>query len=248
MSVIDAGFAEVEGGKRPLRPCSVQALSSPAPIINNFSIVVATANGTGSQTANLALLRACFKMGIPVNGKNIFPSNIQGLPTWFHIRLSADGYVARRETPEIVVAFNQATVYEDIHNLPPGGVCLVNGDWRSIPQRDDVTIYAIPVKKFVADSGLKGKLGDYIANMVYVGALAQLLDIPLAQIDAALTVHFKGRRKLVESNMAVVAVAFAWMADNITKTDPFQAAPMNATEGQILMTGNEAAALGAIFG
>jgi len=240
MSVANAELTEIGGGKRPL--------SSHDPIINNFSIVVATANGTGSQTANLALLRACFKMGIPVNGKNIFPSNIQGLPTWYHIRLSADGYVARRETSEMLVGFNQATIYEDLHKLPSGGVCVVNGDWRNIPQRDDITMYAIPVKKFVSESGLKGKLGDYIANMVYVGVLAQLLAIPLAQIDAALTVQFNEKRKLVESNMAVVAAAFAWTEENISKADPFAVAPMNATEGQILITGNEAAALGSIFG
>jgi len=240
MSVVNAELTGIGGEKRPL--------STHAPFINNFSIVVATANGTGSQTANLALLRACFKMGIPVNGKNIFPSNIQGLPTWFHIRLSADGYVARQESSEISVCFNQATIHDDIHKLPSGGVCVVNADWRNIPQRDDITMYAIPVKKFVAGSGLKGKFGDYIANMVYVGALAQLLDIPLTQIDAALTVQFNGKRKLVESNMAVVAAAFAWTAENISKADPFQVLPMNATEGQILITGNEAAALGAIFG
>jgi 2-oxoglutarate ferredoxin oxidoreductase subunit alpha len=187
-------------------------------------------------------------MGIPVNSKNIFPSNIQGLPTWYHIRLSEAGYIARREVPEICVAFNQVTVQEDIRKIPTGGVCLVNGDWRNIPQRDDITLYAVPVKRFVADSGLKGKVGDYIANMVYVGALAQLLGIPLAQIEAALTVIFSGKSKLVESNMAVATAAFTWTAENITKSDPFQVAPMNATEGQILMTGNEAAALGAIFG
>ena len=240
MGMMDVEQKEREQGKRPL--------SAPSPIINNFSIVVATVNGTGSQTANLALLRACFKMGIPVNGKNIFPSNIQGLPTWFHIRLSKAGYVGHRATSEVLVAFNQATAHEDIQNLPAGGVCVVNGDWRNVPQRDDITMYAVPVKQFVAETGLKGKLSDYIANMVYVGALAQLLEIPLAEIDAALHTHFGGRRKLVESNMAVVEAAFAWTAENISKTDPFSVEPMNATAGQILMTGNEAAALGAIFG
>ena len=148
-------------------------------LTNDFSIVVATANGTGSQTSNLALLRALFKMGIPVNGKNIFPSNIQGLPTWYHIRVSKDGYVARKQNSEILVAFNQVTLHEDIANLPAGGVCIHNGDWRNVPQRDDITYYAIPVNSFVRDTGMKGKLRDYIANMVYVGALAQLLEIPL---------------------------------------------------------------------
>ncbi|MBE2223053.1 MAG: 2-oxoacid:acceptor oxidoreductase subunit alpha [Anaerolineae bacterium] len=238
--MIDAGQVDLGGGKRPLSPSS--------PLINNFSIVVASANGTGSQTANLALLRACCNMGITVNSKNIFPSNIQGMPTWYHIRLSEAGYVAHRASSEILVAFNETTVHADIQKLPAGGMCIVNDDWHSVPQREDITMYAIPVKKFVAASGLKGKPGDYIANMVYVGAVAQLLGIPLAQIEAALTVHFSGKQKLVESNLAVVESAFSWTAENISKTDPFSVKPISNAEKQILITGNEAAALGSIFG
>lgn len=227
-------------GQRPL--------SAPPPIINNFSIVIATANGTGSQTANLALLRAFFRMGIPVNGKNIFPSNIQGLPTWYHIRVSRDGYIARKEISEILVAFNETTVYQDVQDLPPGGVCLFNQDWRNVPAREDIIMYGVPVKQFVAHSGLKGKLSDYIANMVYVGALAYLLETPLVKIEEALNVHFNHREKLVQSNMGVVREAFDWAADNLEKTDPYRVAPMSENEGQLLITGNEAAALGAVFG
>jgi len=233
---------------------TVEALSAAAPaaerpdVVNDFSIVVATANGTGSQTANLTLLRSFFKMGIPVNGKNIFPSNIQGLPTWYYIRVSHEGYVARRQTSEILVAFNLATVQEDIANLPPGGICVHNGDWRSVPQRDDITYYGIPVNRFVSKSGMKGKLRDYIANMVFVGGLAQLLDIPLEQIDDALDFNFKGRRKLVDSNMDMVRTAYEWTAENIVKVDPFRVTPMNETAGMIMMTGNEAAGLGAVYG
>ena len=219
-----------------------------APIVNDFAIVVATVNGTGSQTANMALLRAIFRLGVPVNGKNIFPSNIQGLPTWYHIRLSHEGYIARRETNEVLVAFNEATYHQDVANLPPGGVCLYNADWRGRPQRDDITTYGIPVRQFVAESGQKGKLGDYIANMVYVGALSHLLAIPLAKIDEALAVHFQNKRKLVDSNMQVVRAAYAWAEENLEKTDPYRVEPMDATGGQILITGNEAAALGAVFG
>ena len=217
-------------------------------ITNDFSIVVATANGTGSQTANLAILRALFKMGIPVNGKNIFPSNIQGLPTWYHIRLSADGYTGRRHTSEILVAFNQATVAQDIQTMPAGGLCLVNGDWRSVPPRDDVTMLAVPVNEFLRDTGSKGKLKDYLANMVYVGALAFLLDIPLERLDEALSFLFKGKRRTVEANMAVVRAAHEWAAANLARNHPYRVVPMNETEGLIMMTGNEAAALGAVFG
>jgi len=217
-------------------------------IVNDFAIVVATANGTGSQTANLAILRALFKMGIPVNGKNIFPSNIQGLPTWYHIRLSADGYTGRRHTSEVLVAFNQATLVQDIQTLPAGGICLTNADWRDVPRRDDVTFYAVPVNEFIRDSGTKGKLKDYLANMVYVGALAHLLDIPLERLDEALAFLFKGKRKTVESNMAVVRAAYQWAAANLPVSHPYRIAPMAATDGLIMMTGNEAAALGAVFG
>lgn len=217
-------------------------------IINDFSMVVATENGTGSQTANLALLRAFFKMGIPVNGKNIFPSNIQGLPTWYHIRVSHEGYVARRHTSEILVAFNQNTVQQDVKELPAGGVCLFNGDWREMPQRVDVIYYGVPVNQFVRDTGAKGKQRDYLANMVYVGALAHLLGIPLAVLEESLSFQFNGRQSLIQSNMSVVRAAHAWTADNLPKRDPYRVAPLNATAGQILITGNEAAALGAVFG
>lgn len=218
------------------------------PIVNDFSLVVATANGTGSQTANLAILRALFKMGIPVNGKNIFPSNIQGLPTWYHIRVSQEGYVARRHTSELLVAFNEATMEEDVDNLPPGGVCLFNGDWKSVPQRDDLIYYGIPVNQFVRATGMKGKFRDYIANMVFVGAVAQLLNIPLDQLDEALDYHFKGRRKLVDQNMDVIKSAHQWTKENIEKRDPYTVAPMNKTDGLIMMTGNEAGALGSVYG
>ena len=222
-------------------------------IVNDFAIVVATANGTGSQTANLAILRALFKMGIPVNGKNIFPSNIQGLPTWYHIRLSADGYTGRRHTSEVLVAFNQATLVQDVQTLPAGGICLTNADWRSAPQRDDIITYAIPVNEFIRDSGMKGKLKDYLANMVYVGALAHLLDIPLERLDEALSFLFKGKRRTVDSNMAVVRAAYEWAATNLSReaghpAHPYRVEPMAATDGLIMMTGNEAAALGAVFG
>jgi 2-oxoglutarate ferredoxin oxidoreductase subunit alpha len=216
--------------------------------VNDFAIVVATANGTGSQTSNLTILRALFKMGIPVNGKNIFPSNIQGLPTWYHIRVSRDGYVARRETSEVLVAFNEVTVHEDIRALPAGGVCLYNDDWRNMPAREDITMYGIPVNQFLRDAGARGKFRDRFTNMIYVGALSQILDIDLDAIREALSYHFGGRAEIVQSNMDVIQMAYDWTAENVQKRDPFRVQPMNLTEGKFLITGNEAAALGAIFG
>lgn len=216
--------------------------------VNDFAIVVATANGTGSQTSNLTLLRALFKMGIPVNGKNIFPSNIQGLPTWYHIRVSKDGYVARRETSEVLVAFNEVTVHEDIRDLPAGGMCLYNDDWRNMPVRDDITMYGIPVNQFLREAGARGKFRDRFTNMIYVGAISQLLDIDLEAIREALGYIFSRREDIVQSNMDIIQMAYDWTAQNIEKRDPFRVEPMNLTEGKFLITGNEAAALGAIFG
>lgn len=233
-----------------------QARSAPqiaverASVVNDFAFVVATPNGTGSQTSNLTLLRALFKMGIPVNGKNIFPSNIQGLPTWYHIRVSHEGYTARRETAEVLVAFNQATVNEDIHILPAGGVCIYNADWRSVPIRDDITMYGIPVNQFLSSVGAKGKFRDRFTNMIYVGAVAELLDIDLDAIEEALMFQFGSRRKIVDPNMEVIRLAYNWVAENLAKTDPYRVEPIanSPIAGHMLITGNEAAGLGALFG
>src|SRR5215216_4878676 len=147
------------------------------PIVNDFAIVAATVNGSGSQTANNTLIRAVFKMGIPVSGKNLFPSNIAGLPTWYTIRISKDGYVARREGTEILVAFNPKTAEEDLEALPIGGVCFHPDDMKFVKRREDVAFYPIPVKELVKQSGASPKLRDYVANMAYVGALTELLAI-----------------------------------------------------------------------
>jgi 2-oxoglutarate ferredoxin oxidoreductase subunit alpha len=236
------------GVSQPTTKESAQEESAAKERVNDFAIVVATANGTGSQTSNLTLLRALFKMGIPVNGKNIFPSNIQGLPTWYHIRVSKDGYVARRETSEVLVAFNEVTVHQDLKDLPSGGMCIYNDDWRNTPQRDDIVMYGIPVNQFLRDVGARGKFRDRFTNMIYVGAVAQLLGIDLDAIEEALNYHFGGRQKLVEPNMEVIKMAYDWAAENLEKRDPFRVEPMDATEGLFLITGNESAALGSIFG
>ncbi len=218
-----------------------------AAIVNDFSIAVATANGTGSQTANLTLLRSFFKMGIPVHGKNIFPSNIQGQPTWYHIRVSKDGYVARRP-PELLVAFNRDTMHQDVANLKAGGVCIYNSDLRLSTDRTDLVYYPVPVKALLENVDAKGKIKEYVANMTYVGVVAHLLGVPLDTIESALEHHFGSRRKLIDSNLEVVKIAFEWAVENLAKLDPYRAERMNATDGLVMMTGNEAGALGAVFG
>jgi 2-oxoglutarate/2-oxoacid ferredoxin oxidoreductase subunit alpha len=223
-------------------------LADRPPVVNDFSIVAATVNGSGSQTANNVLIRALFKMGIPVNGKNLFPSNISGLPTWYTIRVSKDGYIARRDTTEILVAFNEKTATEDVEALPAGGVCIYPGDWKFERSRDDVTYYALPVKDLVAASGADVKLRDYVANMAYVGALTELLGIERDEIKAALTHHFSGKAKAISLNYGVVLAAADWVNEHITKDDPYRVERMHATDGMVLIDGNTASALGAIFG
>lgn len=217
------------------------------PRINDFSLVASTANGTGSQTANLTLLRSFFQMGIPVHGKNIFPSNIQGLPTWYHIRVSHEGYIGRRE-PEILIAFNPATIYEDVNDLPSGGICVYNSAIKGLPERTDISYYGIPVTELIKDIDVPVKRKPYIANMVYVGALAYLLDIPLSIVESALLSQFGGRQKLVDSNMPVISNTHTWCSENVEKQSRFKVETLNETEGLIMMSGNEAGALGSIFG
>ena len=218
------------------------------PIINDFAFSVATQNGSGSQTSNLVLVRSLFHMGIPVNGKNLFPSNIKGLPTWYTIRASKDGYIARRETTEIIVAYNQDTVTEDIQNIPSGGVCIYRDDLKIPQERDDVAYYAIPVKKLMRQVEVKREFRTRVENMTYVGVFAQLFEIEMDVIWKALLDQFNGKEKPAQMNMNVIRVAHDWAAENLTKADPFKFERMDATEGKILITGNEAAALGSIFG
>lgn len=216
------------------------------PIVNDFSIVAATENGSGSQTANNTLIRAIFKMGISVSGKNLFPSNIQGLPTWYTIRVSHQGYTARREQAEILVAFNPRTSEEDLTKLPSGGVCIHPDDLKFANPRSDVVYYPLPVKELVKQINPPQNLRDYLANMAYVGALTELLSIDRAQIEAALMHHFNGKRKAVDLNLAMVDMAMEYTRNNLPKQDPFRVAPLNMTSGQILIDGNTAAGIGSV--
>jgi 2-oxoglutarate ferredoxin oxidoreductase subunit alpha len=217
-------------------------------IVNDFSITVGTVNGSGSQTSNLTILRALFKMGIPVSGKNLFPSNIQGLPTWYTIRVSKQGFLARRDEHEVVVAMNPATFAKDLAEVCPGGAFLYADDIKQPVTRTDVSAYAMPVKQIAKDSGAPTELRDYVANMVYVGVLTWLLGIDLDKIYQALNFHFKGKTKPIDLNFGVVQAAYDYARQNLTKTDPYRVEPMSATDGYIMADGNTAAALGSIYG
>lgn len=217
-------------------------------IVNDFSLTIATMNGSGSQTSNLTLLRTLFKMGIPVSGKNLFPSNIQGLPTWYTIRLSKHGYTSRCEHTDIVVAMNADTFIDDLNSVAPGGVFYYADHLNFDIDREDISIYPLPTKKLAKDSSAPANLRDYVANMAYVGALAHMLEIDMEKIHVALDFHFKSKQKAIDMNMGVITAASEWSAENLTKADPFYVKEMDHTHDYIMADGNTAAALGAIYG
>lgn len=227
---------------------ATQANTGPASV-NDFVINVATANGSGSQTSNGVLLRALFKMGIPVNGKNLFPSNIQGLPTWYIIRLSKDGYLARRETTEVQVCMNGRTVAEDMEQTSSAGIILYDDSLPVAKQRKDVTFYPMPVKELVKAAQLPHSLRDYVANMVYVGVLTELLGIDPAEVEAALSWHFAGKEKPLRLNMDMIERAILWTREHVDPQNALRVERMTGfNEGKILVDGNTAGALGALAG
>jgi 2-oxoglutarate ferredoxin oxidoreductase subunit alpha len=218
-------------------------------VINDFSIIVGTKNGSGSSTANNTILRAIFKMGIPVSGKNLFPSNIQGLPTWYTIRANKDGFIARREEQEIVIAMNPDSFARDLAAVAPGGAFYYGDHIKQPITRADIAVYAMPVKDIVKkDPSIPSDFRDLVGNMVYVGVLAHMIGIDLEKIYAALDFHFKGKQKPIDMNFNTVKAGAEWARTNLEKKDPFYLEPMHETDGLIMADGNTAAAIGSIFG
>ncbi len=218
-------------------------------VVNDFSIIVGTKNGSGSSTANNTILRAIFKMGIPVSGKNLFPSNIQGLPTWYTIRASKDGYLGRRETNEIVIAINPDSFTRDLDSVAPGGAFYYADNLKLPITRTDISVYPMPIKELVKnDPNVPADFRDLVGNMVYVGILAEMIGIDLEKIQAALDFHFKGKQKPINMNMGAVKAGAEWAKANLEKKDPYYLEPMNKTEGMIMADGNTAAAIGSVFG
>jgi 2-oxoglutarate/2-oxoacid ferredoxin oxidoreductase subunit alpha len=228
---------------------SSAALQTPTSkrIINDFSIQVATVNGSGSQSANLVLLKSIFGMGIPVSGKNLFPSNIAGLPTWYTIRASKQGYVARRREIELLVAMNAETAREDILSLPAGGAAIYDESLNLKQYRDDVTCYPVPFDKLTAAVCPEAKLRKLVRNMIYVGVVAQLLSMDLAQVEKAVRRQFAKKQKAADLNWGAIKAGYDFAASSLTKQDPLLLERMHATEGKIIIDGNAAAALGAMF-
>ena len=218
------------------------------PVINDFSIHVATVNGSGSQTANAVLLRAIFQMGIPVSGKNLFPSNIAGLPTWFTIRASKDGYVARRRHNDILVVMNPETAPDDIAAMGPGSVIVLNQAIVAPAVAEDRFVYAVPMQQLITPITQDVKLRRLVVNMIYVGVLAELIGIAEDEIERALDAQLGKKPKALALNHQAVRAGWEWARANLEKRDPFRLERMNKTAGKILIDGNTAGALGAMFG
>lgn len=214
------------------------------PIVNRLSIQVATVNGSGSQTANQTLLRSIFRMGIPVSGKNLFPSNIAGLPTWFTIRANADGYTARRKEIDVLVCMNAQTAKEDVEGVPPGSTVIYEESLRLDGIRDDVDMYPVPFSKMIRDICPSVGLRRLVVNMIYVGVVADMLEIPFEQVDEALTKQFARKPKAKGVNVDAVKAGYEWAQANVATKPRFRLAPMDKTAGKVLVDGNTAAGLG----
>ena len=223
------------------------ASSTATRVVNDFSIQVATVNGSGSQTANLVLLRSIFQMGVPVSGKNMFPSNIAGLPTWYTIRANKHGFVARKKEVDFLVAMNPETAREDVLSLEPGTAVLYDEPLKLSGLRSDLTFYPVPFDKIVADVCKDAKLRRLVKNMIYDGVLSKLLNIDLAQMAHALKRQLGKKQKAIELNTAALEAGFAFAEQHLPKRDPYWIEPMDRTSGMILVEGNAAAALGCMM-
>jgi 2-oxoglutarate ferredoxin oxidoreductase subunit alpha len=216
-------------------------------VVNDFSINVATVNGSGSQSANSVLLKSIFGMGVPVSGKNLFPSNIAGLPTWYTIRASKDEYVARKRAAEVLVALNPETARQDVLGLASGGVAIYEESLNLKQYRDDVVFYPVPFDKITAAVCPEAKLRKLVRNMVYVGAVAQILSIDLGVVESGLRKQFAKKQKVFDLNFGAVKAGFDYAQEKLTKQDPYFIERMNQTAGKIIIDGNAAAGMGAVF-
>ncbi|HEX3321040.1 MAG TPA: 2-oxoacid:acceptor oxidoreductase subunit alpha [Terriglobales bacterium] len=217
------------------------------PITNDMSIQVATVNGSGSQSSNTVLLRSIFQMGVPVSGKNLFPSNIAGLPTWYTIRANKDGYIARKKEIDFLVAMNAETAQEDVLSLAPGAVVLYDEPLGLDKLRSDLVFYAVPYDKLVAPVCPEAKLRKLVKNMIYVGVVAHLLNIDMNEVEKAIGKQFARKAKAAALNMAAVRAGYDYAASSLAKRDPYRIERLDKNRGKIIIDGNSASALGCVF-
>jgi 2-oxoglutarate/2-oxoacid ferredoxin oxidoreductase subunit alpha len=217
------------------------------PVVNNMSIQVATVNGSGSQSSNTVLLRSIFQMGVPVSGKNLFPSNIAGLPTWYTIRANKDGYIARKKEIDFLVAMNSETARDDVMSLSPGAAVLYDEPLKLDSLRNDLGLYSVPFDKLVAPVCPEAKLRKLVKNMIYVGVVARLLDIDMGEVEKAIRKQFAKKAKAANLNLSAAQAGFDYAVASLTKADPFRIERMDENRGKIIIDGNSASALGCVF-
>jgi 2-oxoglutarate ferredoxin oxidoreductase subunit alpha len=217
--------------------------------VNDFAFKIATANGTGSASANSLIMQAIFRMGIPVTGKNVFPSNIQGLPTWYEIRVNKNGYTARTPHFDLMVAMNPATYQKDIAEVRSGGWLMYDSTWPLDQRlnRPDVTYLGIPLAEMcnAQFSGVRERI--LMKNIAYAGALAALVGMDTEIIRALLKEKFSKKQALMDSNQQAVAIGYDYARAHFSCPLPIRLEPMDKTKGSILIDGNTAAALGCLY-
>jgi 2-oxoglutarate ferredoxin oxidoreductase subunit alpha len=222
--------------------------SRPDVVVNDFSIQVATVNGSGSQSSNAVLMRSIFRMGVPVSGKNLFPSNIAGLPTWFTIRACKDGYIARKKENDLLVAMNPATAREDVAVLEPGAAVVYEEKLGLDRVRSDIAFYPVPFGELAKEIVPEAKLRKLLANMIYVGVVGHLISLDKNVVHDSIAAQFGSKAKAIELNRKAVDIGYEFAEKNLTKADPLVLERMNETAGKILIDGNTAGAIGSMFG
>ncbi len=222
--------------------------SAARPMINDLTIHVATVNGSGSQSSNSVLMRSIFQMGVPVSGKNMFPSNIAGLPTWFTIRANKDGWIARKKEVDIMVCMNAQTARDDVAVLPAGAICIYDAPLNLKNSRNDVTFFEVPFAKLAGELSDDSRLRKLLTNMIYVGVVAELIGIEREEIVVAITKQFKGKRKAIDPNVAAIDKGIAYAREHLPRQEKHRIERMDATKGKIIIDGNAAAAIGGVFG
>ncbi len=224
-------------------------MSPSAAQVNDFVIKIATVNGTGSASANTLLMKSIFRSGIPVMGKNYFPSNIQGLPTWYEIRVTKDGHVARSGRVDIMVAMNAETYARDVKEVAPGGYLIYDSTWPrpALLKREDITVIGVPLARLCNEnfSGVRTRI--LMKNICYAGVLAALLNLDLEQIRALLAQTYAKKPQLVDSNMKAIQLGYDYTRQTFSCPLPLHVEKMDRTAGYIMIDGNTAAALGCIY-
>ena len=217
--------------------------------LNDFVIKLANVNGTGSASANSLLMKSIFRMGVPVMGKNYFPSNIQGLPTWYEIRVTRDGYVARSGRVDVMVAMNAETYAKDVKEVSPGGYLVYDSTWPrpALLKRDDITILGAPFARMCIETfqGVRSRI--LLKNIMYAGFLAALLDIELDIMRAMLGESYASKKSLLDSNVKALEIGYNYAKEHCQCPLPLRVARMDKTANHIMIDGNTAAGLGCMY-